>query len=104
MGEWTTAEYAAHYKGTAEKYRDAAILIRGDLTAWKHERSVQADSDRECEVGPSPDYYRADGAINAINHLASKADQRRRDFEELAAAAESGDMEALNKKRAELRR
>lgn len=103
MSEWTARRYAEHYAQVAEQYRSAAILIRGDLTAWKHERNVQAASDAECDDGElNPDYYRADGAINAINHLASKAEQRRRKFEEFALVAGYGDLDELARARAAL--
>ena len=95
----TMEQYAAHYKAVADQYRAAAFLIRGDLTAWKHERNVQVDGNGD----PSPDFYRADGAINAINHLASKADLRRETFAALAAAADRGDKHEMDKLRNEAR-
>lgn len=105
MSEWTARQYVDHYTKVAEHYRDAAILIRGDLTAWKHERRVQGETDRECDDGyVSPDYYRADGAVRAINHLASKADSRRRKFEELALVAGYGDLDELARSRSMLSR
>ena len=102
--EWTARRYAEHYWQVAENYRSAAILIRGDLTAWKHERNVQAANDRDCDDGAiGPDYYRADGAIRAINHLATKAEQRRSTFEELALVAGYGCLDTLARARAALR-
>lgn len=101
MSEWTARQYVDHYISVAEQYRSAAIMIRGDLPAWKHERNVQGCAD-EPDVGPSPDYYRADGAIRAINHLASKADERRRTYEELALVAAYGDLDTLARTRAQL--
>lgn len=96
-------EYAKHYRAVAEQYRLAGILVRGDLTAWKHERSVQAAADRDRKSPPCPDYYRADGAINAINHLSAKADCKREKFEALAAAAERGDQAELDRLLSDLR-
>lgn len=101
--EWTLDQYAAHFRTVAEKYMTAAIFIRGDLTAWKHERSVQAADDADCEQPPSSEYYRADGAINAINQLAFRADRMRQMYEEIAAAAERGDKNEFNRLRSELR-
>lgn len=101
MSEWTARQYVEHYINVADQYRSAAILIRGDLTAWKHERRCQSSTD-DPDLEPSPDYYRADGAIRAINHLASKADERRRKFEELALVAGYGDLDTLARARAML--
>lgn len=105
MSDWTARQYVEHYTAVADQYRHAAILIRGDLTAWKHERNVQADSDRDCDDGQvGPDYYRADGAIRAINQLAFKADCRRRDFEELALVAGYGCLDTLARSRSAILR
>lgn len=101
--EWTARRYVEHYTQMVEHYRSSAIFIRGDLTAWKHERNVQAATDRECDDGRiGPDYYRADGAIRAINHLAAQAEQRRRKFEELAIVAGYGCLDTLARTRAML--
>ena len=105
MTDWTPRQYVDHYSRVAEQYRAAAILIRGDLTAWKHECNVQAATDRDCNDGQgSPEYYRADGAIRAINHLAEKADSRRRDFEELALVAGYGCLDTLARSRKMMQR
>lgn len=100
MSEWTARQYVDHYTRVADHYRSTAIFIRGDLTAWKHEKMVQAATDADYDLGPGADYHRASGAINAINQLASKADQRRRKFEDLALVAGYGSLDELARARA----
>lgn len=102
MSGWTARQYAEHYIRVAEHYRDTAIFVRGDLTAWKAERQFQAATDADYNLKPGADYHRCDGAINAINHLASKAESRREKYLELALVAGYGCLDELARHRARL--